>query len=66
MDLVGAAADQTRALAQPIERSAAIIAVRAPVAQWIERWVPDPKVAGSSPVGRATTFSGSARANPCA
>ena len=26
---------------------------RAPVAQWIERWVPDPKVAGSSPVGRA-------------
>ena len=30
---------------------------RAPVAQWIERWVPDPKVAGSSPVGRATPHS---------
>ncbi len=38
---------------------------RAPVAQWIERWVPDPKVAGSSPVGRAITASGSASANPC-
>ncbi len=44
-----------------------IMWVRAPVAQWIERWVPDPKVAGSSPVGRAiSTFSGRASANPCA
>ena len=32
-----------------------ILSTRAPVAQWIERWVPDPKVAGSSPVGRAST-----------
>src|SRR3954452_12298909 len=32
-----------------------ILGARAPVAQWIERWVPDPKVAGSSPVGRART-----------
>jgi hypothetical protein len=36
-------------------RSAAIIAVRAPVAQWIERRPPEPKVAGSNPVGRAST-----------
>src|SRR3954447_18157920 len=44
-----------------------ILGASAPVAQWIERWVPDPKVAGSSPVGRAsTTFSGSASANPWA
>src|SRR3954468_20051 len=44
-----------------------ILGARAPVAQWIERWVPDPKVAGSSPVGRAsTTFSRSASANPWA
>ncbi len=44
-----------------------ILSTRAPVAQWIERWVPDPKVAGSSPVGRASaTSSGRASANPCA
>src|SRR3954462_866782 len=44
-----------------------ILGARAPVAQWIERWVPDPKVAGSSPVGRAiSTFLGSASANPWA
>ena len=44
-----------------------MMGARAPVAQWIERWVPDPKVAGSSPVGRAiATFSGSASANPWA
>ena len=44
-----------------------IIAVRAPVAQWIERRPPEPKVAGSNPVGRAiATFSGSASANPWA
>src|SRR4051812_10102540 len=36
-------------------RSAGIIAVRAPVAQWIERRPPEPKVAGSNPVGRAST-----------
>jgi hypothetical protein len=30
-----------------------MIAVRAPVAQWIERRPPEPKVAGSNPVGRA-------------
>src|SRR3954447_14637163 len=48
-------------------RAGGILGARAPVAQWIERWVPDPKVAGSSPVGRATaTFSGSASANPWA
>ena len=34
-----------------------ILSTRAPVAQWIERWVPDPKVAGSSPVGRANAMS---------
>jgi hypothetical protein len=28
---------------------------RAPVAQWIERRPPEPKVAGSNPVGRAST-----------
>ena len=40
---------------------------RAPVAQRIERRPPEPKVAGSNPVGRATaTFSGSASAKPCA
>ena len=33
-----------------------ILSTRAPVAQWIERWVPDPKVAGSSPVGRANAI----------
>jgi hypothetical protein len=32
-----------------------IIALRAPVAQWIERRPPEPKVAGSNPVGRAIT-----------
>ena len=37
----------------------------APVAQWIERRPPEPKVAGSNPVRRATaTYSGSARARP--
>ena len=37
--------------------SPAIMAVRAPVAQWIERRPPEPKVAGSNPVGRAiSTF----------
>ena len=36
-------------------RSAGIIAARAPVAQWIERRPPEPKVAGSNPVGRART-----------
>src|SRR5437762_318517 len=36
-------------------RPAGIIAVRAPVAQWIERRPPEPKVAGSNPVGRATS-----------
>jgi hypothetical protein len=38
----------------------------APVAQWIERWVPDPKVAGSSPVGRASTnvLFGASRRSP--
>jgi hypothetical protein len=36
-------------------RSPGIIAVRAPVAQWIERRPPEPKVAGSNPVGRART-----------
>ena len=46
-------------------RSTGIIAVRAPVAQWIERRPPEPKVAGSNPVGRALTTCGSARANPC-
>src|SRR3954451_6883843 len=45
----------------PPRRVGGILGARAPVAQWIERWVPDPKVAGSSPVGRANaTFSGSA------
>ncbi len=44
-----------------------MIETRAPVAQWIERRPPEPKVAGSNPVGRAiATFSGSASANPCA
>ena len=44
-----------------------MIGARAPVAQWIERRPPEPKVAGSNPVGRAsTTFSGSASANPWA
>src|SRR3954447_26586848 len=38
----------------PRRRVGGILGARAPVAQWIERWVPDPKVAGSSPVGRAT------------
>src|SRR4029079_9003615 len=39
----------------------AIIAVHAPVAQWIERRPPEPKVAGSNPVGRAmATCSGKA------
>src|SRR5512136_2623654 len=43
--------------------------VRAPVAQWIERRPPEPKVAGSNPVGRATAhsvgaFSGSSAGNP--
>ena len=53
-----------RAAASP---TPGILSTRAPVAQWIERWVPDPKVAGSSPVGRASaTFSGSASADPCA
>src|SRR3954468_13247508 len=33
--------------------SAGIIRGRAPVAQWIERRPPEPKVAGSNPVGRA-------------
>ena len=64
-----AAADRPLGLT-PRDRDAgptAIIAVRAPVAQWIERRPPEPKVAGSNPVGRATaTFSGSASANPCA
>src|SRR3954447_6938856 len=51
----------------PPRRVGGILGARAPVAQWIERWVPDPKVAGSSPVGRAiSTFSGSASANPWA
>ncbi len=40
---------------------------RAPVAQWIERRPPEPKVAGSNPVGRAkATLSGIATASPCA
>src|SRR3954447_6392917 len=39
----------------PPRRVGGILGARAPVAQWIERWVPDPKVAGSSPVGRAIT-----------
>jgi hypothetical protein len=34
---------------------AGIIGPRAPVAQWIERRPPEPKVAGSNPVGRART-----------
>src|SRR3954452_21897334 len=47
----------------PPRRVGGILGARAPVAQWIERWVPDPKVAGSSPVGRATsTLLGSASA----
>jgi hypothetical protein len=33
-----------------------MIAVRAPVAQWIERRPPEPKVAGSNPVGRAISL----------
>jgi hypothetical protein len=33
-----------------------IIGPRAPVAQWIERRPPEPKVAGSNPVGRARTL----------
>jgi hypothetical protein len=37
------------------KRSAGIIVLRAPVAQWIERRPPEPKVAGSNPVGRAST-----------
>ena len=32
-------------------------AYRAPVAQWIERRPPEPKVAGSNPVGRAIVLS---------
>ena len=49
-----------------IPRSAGIMWPRAPVAQWIERRPPEPKVAGSNPVGRAiTTFSGNASARPC-
>src|SRR5690348_16236385 len=41
--------------------------VRAPVAQWIERRPPEPKVAGSNPVGRASaTFTGSTSAIPWA
>jgi hypothetical protein len=36
---------------------AGIIGARAPVAQWIERRPPEPKVAGSNPVGRATAHS---------
>jgi hypothetical protein len=40
---------------------------RAPVAQRIERRPPEPKVAGSNPVGRAiATCSGKARARPWA
>jgi hypothetical protein len=36
-------------------RSTGKIDDRAPVAQWIERRPPEPKVAGSNPVGRAST-----------
>ena len=44
-----------------------IIRVRAPVAQWIERRPPEPKVAGSNPVGRAMAkLSGSATPRPWA
>ena len=39
-----------------------IIRVRAPVAQWIERRPPEPKVAGSNPVGRAKAPSWAAQA----
>src|SRR5437867_2993860 len=40
--------------AEGLGKLSGIIAVRAPVAQWIERRPPEPKVAGSNPVGRAT------------
>src|SRR6266508_790278 len=33
------------------------VRARAPVAQWIERRPPEPKVAGSNPVGRASVLS---------
>jgi hypothetical protein len=61
--------DHGDCLTRPVRGGGAegILSARAPVAQWIERWVPDPKVAGSSPVGRAiSTVCGSASANPCA
>ena len=36
----------------------------APVAQWIERRPPEPKVAGSNPVGRANHTISAARPEP--
>lgn len=46
-----------RATANGVPPRVGIIAVRAPVAQWIERRPPEPKVAGSNPVGRAIVMS---------
>ena len=40
-----------------------IIGTRAPVAQWIERRPPEPKVAGSNPVGRAISSTGPHRSS---
>ncbi len=41
-----------------------MIEMRAPVAQWIERRPPEPKVAGSNPVGRANAILDPRRAPP--
>ena len=51
-------------LAAAADPTTGILSTRAPVAQWIERWVPDPKVAGSSPVGRASALTSGSQRQP--
>ena len=53
---LGGSGQRCEAGAEAPAAETAIIVARAPVAQWIERRPPEPKVAGSNPVGRAIDF----------